>query len=965
MGNGALWNTGKKAKPSSVAEAAAATVNKPEDRPEEHKAVSSCNDKPLPLATVEMPAPLAADEDRPPTARSEGKSYCSESSSRCATASRGTRPRRERQSRTIRPTNEEQETEAAFRPLNSIESAAARSLKVVDPATSRFLSEVMENHFLFHFLKESEYKDVFGYMSKFDTIPGQVIFNQGDKGDSCYMIQAGTFTVGINGVIVKEMRVKQSFGELALLYKMERTATITSKSSGVLWKMDHTDFFKCMDRLSNQGNTKAMNFFNSDYNFIGLTEEDRNHLASVCSVQKFTDGQEILRAGEVGDWMFILISGKVRHVGKGGEVESSGSSPFIGSVGLMYGKQQANSTKAVGKVICLALSKSDLAGLRSPVLDVLRRSAIKVLLSTLPNLTNGSNIFNMMTPEQLHRLIGPFEDATFDENEVLAVPGDEAQFFLVVEGEVAIVRDVSSCESATNGSVLCIPGKNFDTSAVEKVLTDGMAYGEQEMMSGAPMSTCVIAKTRVRVHRVTHAAVLQNFGEPLNEALRFNEVKKVLQDIFLFKNLRQDQVDRTVRRLEQNFFGSNENIVNQGEDARHFYLIQSGTVCVRIGDKVLRSLGRWDYFGERGLLLKEKRSATCQALEDCVCLVLDADVFFEIVGNFKKELERRMHLQDLNISIPDLVVKAVVGRGTFGVVRLVHHRLDENKMYALKNVKKIQVVKSHQQKSIVMEREVNKQCYHPCIVQFIKTFQDKAHVCFLTEFLGGGDLFFAIREIGVLTSLHAQFFTGSITLGLEYLHGRGIMYRDLKPENVLLGFNGAAKLVDFGCCKKEFRTATLIGTPEYIAPEVIRGKGYTCAVDWWSLGVMLHEFVVGPLPFGADAEDQATLFKAILQAELVFPEYVNDEAVLSLIAGLLERKVERRIAAGSKGAKEIMHHPYFIDFNWDALAGGFFEPPWKPDAQSLMQSWEPPDGPLDDNIGDFSDVKGMEWAKGF
>merc|ERR1719230_2512118 len=180
-----------------------------------------------------------------------------------------------------------------------------------------------------------------------------------------------------------------------------------------------------------------------------------------------------------------------------------------------------------------------------------------------------------------------------------------------------------------------------------------------------------------------------------------------------------------------------------------------------------------------------------------------------------------MYLQDLNITFADLKNVAVVGRGTFGVVRLVCAKNDKQKQYALKAVKKWHVVKNNQEKSIVMEREVNAQCFHPCIVQFIKTFQDVHNVYFLTEFLGGGDLFLAIRQIGMLTKDQAQFFSGSIVLGLEYLHGRTIMYRDLKPENVLLDFEGNAKLVDFGCCKKELRTSTLIGTPEYFAPETI------------------------------------------------------------------------------------------------------------------------------------------------
>ncbi|CAK9044590.1 unnamed protein product [Durusdinium trenchii] len=376
----------------------------------------------------------------------------------------------------------------------------------------------------------------------------------------------------------------------------------------------------------------------------------------------------------------------------------------------------------------------------------------------------------------------------------------------------------------------------------------------------------------------------------------------------------------------------------------------------------VRRLHKWTF---KRILLGEDAADWQIALDECICLVLDADEFFQIVGHFRDELERRMQLQDLNLSISDLQCKAVVGRGTFGVVRLVTPKGKKDAPeYALKCVKKAQVVKGRQERAIVMEREVNMQCYHPCIVQFIKTFQDKYNVYFLTEFLGGGDLFYAIRLIGALTKLQCQFFSGSIALGIEYLHGRGIMYRDLKPENVLLDFAGRAKLVDFGCCKKEIRASTLVGTPEYLAPEVIKGKGYTKCIDWWSLGVMLYEFIVGPIPFGAGEEDQMKLFAAICEAPLAFPAYVPEDA-MQVLAGLLERRPERRL--GSFGAKEIKKHQWFKLFDWDALAGGFFPPPWQPDAKVQMSNWEEPDGELMDHVSteSFTFGKGMEWAKGF
>ena len=143
--------------------------------------------------------------------------------------------------------------------------------------------------------------------------------------------------------------------------------------------------------------------------------------------------------------------------------------------------------------------------------------------------------------------------------------------------------------------------------------------------------------------------------------------------------------------------------------------------------------------------------------------------------------------------------------------------------------------------------------------------------------------------------LQTQFYTASIVLALEYLHERGIMYRDLKPENVLLDFKGNTKLVNFKCCAKAARSYTLVGTPEYLAPEVILGKGYTCTIDWWSLGVMVFEFICGPLPFGSDTEDQLQLFKEILEAPLHFPNYVVNQTAISVLSALLERQPELRL----------------------------------------------------------------------
>lgn len=830
----------------------------------------------------------------------------------------------------------------------------------VSTENRRFIAKVLQRHFLFAGLEDDERNAVIDYMNVQRATTGEIIFVQGERGDSCFIIQSGVFTVTIDDRNLKQLRSKHTFGELAMLYNVNRTATVFCSQEGVLWKMDGTCFRLCMDKLSERHMMRAMGFFSSDPNFCGMMEDQQRALASACSVQVFSRGEQILREGEVGDWMFIVIEGTVQTVDGDGNSTVKSPGTVLGSAGMMYTKQQISGARAIDRVTCLALGKHSLERLIGPVEDVIRRSAIKTLL--VDNVTNSSDLsfFKELTDAQQNMIIDRFQVIEFAEMESVISVGAEAQVIVVIQGEVAVIGE--------GQEFLDLPSEDV-RGAARELLTAGKAHGGKSLLDSSTMKEQVIALSSGYLHRLSFQMALDALGEPLGEILRLNLLKKVLSDIFLFKNLTDERIEKTVRCLKRRQYVAGDVIVEQGQEANNFYLIHSGTIRVSQNGKLVRTLGCWDFFGERGLLTQERRSATCLAEEPCTCFSLEASSFADIVGSFRKELEHRMNLQDLDITMADLQVKATVGRGSFGIVKLVHHRNDESKTYALKCVSKKQVVRQGQQKSISIEREINAQCYHPCIMQFIKTFQDSKTVYFLTEFLGGGDLFYAIREIGNLGKEQAQFYGGSIALALEYLHARGIMYRDLKPENVLLDLRGHAKLVDFGCCKKALRTNTLVGTPEYFAPETILGKGYTCTIDWWALGVMMHEFIVGPLPFGRDTEDQLDLFREILEAPLQFPSYVTDETAVSVISGLLERTPELRLGASIRGAKEIKDHSYFAGFSWDGLVGRYMRPPWLPNLQKLQSQWEMH---KNDQVFEETDSNecsktepGMEWTAGF
>lgn len=181
------------------------------------------------------------------------------------------------------------------------------------------------------------------------------------------------------------------------------------------------------------------------------------------------------------------------------------------------------------------------------------------------------------------------------------------------------------------------------------------------------------------------------------------------------------------------------------------------------------------------------------------------------------------------------------------------------------------------------------------------------------ELVTGGELFDAIRQLpNCLDRKQTQFYAASIILALESLHSRDVVFRDLKPENVMLDAQGYLKLIDFGIAKKvEERTFTLLGTPHYIAPEVIAGQGYATEVDLWSLGIMVYEFMYGVLPFGNDLENPVDVLNDVMTNPLRIPSGLKDEEARMLIKGLLDRKPTRRLGCRLRGYEELKRHPFW------------------------------------------------------
>ncbi|XP_029645740.1 protein kinase C delta type isoform X1 [Octopus sinensis] len=281
----------------------------------------------------------------------------------------------------------------------------------------------------------------------------------------------------------------------------------------------------------------------------------------------------------------------------------------------------------------------------------------------------------------------------------------------------------------------------------------------------------------------------------------------------------------------------------------------------------------------------------------------------------------------------------VLGKGSFGKVMLAELK-ECHTYYAIKALKKDVVLEDDDVECTMIERRVLALgAQHPFLTHLFCSFQSESHLFFVMEYLNGGDLMFHIQKAGRFSIQLAMFYGAEIVCGLQFLHSRSIVYRDLKLDNVMLDKTGHIKIADFGMCKEGIddrnKTNTFCGTPDYIAPEILHGQKYGISVDWWSFGVLLYEMLMGQSPFHGDDEDD--LFQSILYDDLFYPRWLPPDSFRCL-SGLLERNPITRLGMPGCPQGEIRNHPFFKPIDWEKLERREIEPPFKPRVKSDSDS---------------------------
>ena len=305
--------------------------------------------------------------------------------------------------------------------------------------------------------------------------------------------------------------------------------------------------------------------------------------------------------------------------------------------------------------------------------------------------------------------------------------------------------------------------------------------------------------------------------------------------------------------------------------------------------------------------------------------------------SIRKELLDIVTANKKSVSVDDFNLICVIGRGNFAKVLMVELK-SKKQLYAMKVMKKQFILEDEDIEWVQIEKNVFEMASnHPFLVGLHSCFQTASRLFFVIELVQGGDLMYHMQRRKRLQEDHAQFYSAEIALALNFLHGKGIIFRDLKLDNVLLAHDGHIKLTDYGMCKQGIKfgekASTFCGTPNYMAPEILNNEAYSFSVDWWALGILLFEMMVGRSPFNTDDLEERSeeyLFQTILTKEIKPPQNLSHKARKVILDFLNKDPIQRLGCHTEHGFQEIVDHFFFRSIDWKALKLKQIKPPHVP-----------------------------------
>lgn len=638
------------------------------------------------------------------------------------------------------------------------------------------------------------------------------------------------------------------------------------------------------------------------------------------------------------------------------------------------------------KSITGSLSKGELIGARSAVYNSFRQSNFlctsESILWAMPISTyrqviekfchdrhneyksflESVNLFSDLTQEQKNDLLLYVKTHNYKKGETLIqetnIKAQKISIFIVKKGKVGIyMKDI-----------------------LNRILENGDCFGENSLLHSKRTYTAVAQSEEVECFIISQEIMDTILGDKIQTIAIKNIKRNCFKHSKYLRHLPPLLIEKVINEMIEECYASGIEVLQKGEKMDKLIFIIKGNLVTKNGLKIPEG----SCFLEESLIHTNFSNPHDSFYTDSISLLgeLPKERFEEIIGSnlneflsnnkerdeveFYEQFQNILTTQKLNketLNKDDIKIIREIGEGITGIILLVSYN---GNLYGLKIISKGWIVENNLEKYLIKEKQICESINFSFITRLCLTFKDDISIYFMTEFIKGVEFYDFLRTIGLFKSGEARFYIASLMLSIHYLHLKGIVHRDIKPENIMIDEQGYIKLLHLASAKilnpyllkkddvsvidkkdsneeankssnQSSKTFTIVGTPHYCAPEMILMKGYSYAVDYWSLGVCMFEFLCGYVPFGEDSEDPMDVYKLIIKNKAEFPEYMKDKNAKKLIRQFLSKSPEAR----TKGSVySIQTDEWFNNFDWDSLLKRTMKPPFIPSSESMISENE-------------------------
>ena len=796
----------------------------------------------------------------------------------------------------------------------------------------QIINSSFTNHYLFKYVDSDNIKRLMNKLIKCKAPKNTILYEKNsEEGEYFYILTKGKmhFNADVTNKIEDFQNLNiipgNCFGDYEIINDIYRLCDVVTDEECIFYVLNKKDLLDTLKDIRKKNYKNIESFINENYTFLNTYPDVKKFLIFDCiTIYNYSKSGTLISScfdHMINNNIFLIVEGEVDTIYKHEAAKVLRRGDIIGHRELILNENfQRNIYLSTKSDNCELYSIS-----YNSLISFLKNGYfVKDLTFFVFCLCwKKSQFLNNLDINTLTKIFPLFKLESYGPDEIIFKKGETLteKSIIILEGNISSEKEENYI--AVRNEILYEKELVFGSNTI-LVMKDLIAFPE------ALLLTC----SREQIRNTLG-------GKSLSEIVNSNKKKKALQSIVidLLKHVNCFNSSKIkVKELEQYLsvekFQKKVPIINQGStDISKIYMIKKGFVDIYIDNKYIRSLSINSLFGFKSNLCGSKvRTASVMANSSVELYSIDFKAFEKYVikenPSILTFLKNKINLEDESVELEDLENIRLLGRGSFGFVCLVRSKKTKA-LYAIKSIPLKKIMEFTLYEGIQNERNALRMLDHNFILKQVKTLKNKQNIFFLNEYIKGKSFNKIIKEIGMLNKSQAQFYAGSIILAIEYMHLNNLIHRDIKLENIMVSESGYIKLIDFGTVKEtntsDGTTHTSIGTPHYMAPEVIRGDSYDRKVDYWSIGICIYELICGKVPFGADIKDPIEIYKRVQNDKIIFPNFVKDKDFIFLINSMLEKDANKR-----KWGSEIKEMNWFNGFDFKNLIDMNTQVPTKP-----------------------------------